>query len=192
MDTEQILKLNIENIDKAYGGVRGTTLSSRRNLRFWPRIKEYGVRTIIELRCDDHSSRLSKLCEQHGLNYFEFPIDSRTISDEAIAEKLPDFFNIIDEGDFYIACAMGLHRTDIALSVYWMFHGADKGLPPPYLKGHIVDGKLLLERLNNKVYRRLNSLYTYLSEEGKFDIPNEIVFKERKLKLKCEKFYQNV
>lgn len=184
MDTERILKLNIENIDTVYRGVRGTTLSSRRNLRFWPRIKDYGVRTIIELRCDDHSNRLSQLCEQHGLNYFEFPIDSRTVSDEAIAEKLPDFFKVIDEGDFYIACAMGLHRTDIALSVYWMFHGADKGLPPPYLKGHVVDGKLLLERLNNKVYRRLNSLYAYLTEMKMPDLPHEDIFKQRKSALK--------
>ena len=184
MDTEQILKLNIENIDKVYGGVRGTTLSSRHNLRFWPKIKEYGVKTIIELRCDDHSSRLERLCEQYGLNYFEFPIDSRTVANEIIVEKLFNFFKIIDDGNFYIACAMGLHRTDIALSVYWMFHGADKGLPSSYLKGHIVEGKILLERLNNKVYRRLNSLYAYLSEIGKFDIPNEEVFKERKQRLK--------
>ena len=186
MDTEQILKLNIENIDKVYGGVRGTTLSSRHNLRFWPRIKEFGVKTIIELRCDDHSLRLSRLCEQYGLRYFEFPIDSRSVPNETIAEKLSEFYKIIDEGDFYIACAMGLHRTDIALSVYWMFHGADKGLPPPNLKGHIVDGKLLLERLNNKVYRRLNSLYAYLSEGRKIDNPSEFVVKERKLRLKSE------
>ena len=118
------------------------------------------------------------------MNYFEFPIDSRTVSDEAIAEKLPDFFKVIDEGDFYIACAMGLHRTDIALSVYWMFHGADKGLPPPYLKGHVVDGKLLLERLNNKVYRRLNSLYAYLTEMKMPDLPHEDIFKQRKSALK--------
>lgn len=184
MDTEKILNLNIENIDEVYGGIRGTTLSSRHNLRFWPRMKEFGIKTVIELRCDDHSLRLSRLCEQYGLRYFEFPIDSRSVPNETIAEKLLDFFKITDDGDFYIACAMGLHRTDIALSIYWMFHGADKGLPPPYLKGHIVNGKILLERLNNKVYRRLNSLYTYLSTMDKFNIPNEEMFKERKLSLR--------
>ena len=87
---------------------------------------------------------------------------------------------IIDNGDFYIACAMGLHRTDMALSIYWMFHGADNGMKPPILRGHIADEKLVLDRLNNKVFRRLNSLYAYLMNNNVIPVPDRETFAQRK------------
>ena len=75
---------------------------------------------------------------------------------------------------------MGLHRTDMALSVYWMFHGADNGINPPILRGHIINGEVVLDRLNNKVFRRLNSLYTYLTENNIIPVPDRITFAQRK------------
>jgi hypothetical protein len=39
-----------------------------------------------------------------------------------------------------IDTALGLHRTDMALSTYWMFHGANNGMKPPILRGHVVNG----------------------------------------------------
>lgn len=61
MNTELILNTNIQNIATAYGGVRGTTLSSRHNMRHWQTIVDSGVCTIIELRDEDHSDRLCKM-----------------------------------------------------------------------------------------------------------------------------------
>lgn len=183
MDTDLVLNTGIENISTVYGGVRGTTLSSRRNMRHWPSIAKAGVKTVIELREEDSSSRLCKMCERYGIHYFAFPMDSHNVPDELIAEKLEAFFHLIDKGDFYIACAMGLHRTDMALSVYWMFHGAELGMDPPILRGHIEDGEFKLNRLNNKVFRRLNSLYAYLSENNMISIPNRATFIELKNKL---------
>lgn len=75
---------------------------------------------------------------------------------------------------------MGLHRTDMALAIYWMFHGADNGMNPPVLRGHIVDGRLVLDRLNNKVFRRLNSLYAYLTENNVIPVPGRETFVQRK------------
>ena len=180
MNAESILSTGIANIDTVYGGVRGTTLSSRHNLRHWQTIAESGIRTIIELREDDHSERLCRLCKQYGIRYFAFPLDSHIVPNEVVAGRLQEFFEIIDNGDFYIACAMGLHRTDMALSVYWMFHGADIGINPPILKGHIENGKLVLDRLNNKVFRRLNSLYAYLVDNNIIPIPDRETFAKRK------------
>ena len=51
---------------------------------------------------------------------------------------------------------------------------------PPILRGHIVDGELVLDRLNNKVFRRLNSLYTYLMDNNVIHIPNRETFAQRK------------
>ena len=180
MNTELILNTGIQNIATVYGGVRGTTLSSRHNMRHWQTVVDSGIRTIIELRDEDHSDRLCRMCEIHSIRYFAFPMDSYSVPNEVIAFRLQEFFELIDNGDFYIACAMGLHRTDMALSIYWMFHGADNGMKPPILRGHIVDGELVLDRLNNKVFRRLNSLYAYLMDNNGIHIPNRETFAQRK------------
>ena len=107
-------------------------------------------------------------------------MDSHSVPNEVIASRLQEFFELIDNGDFYIACAMGLHRTDMALAIYWMFHGADCGLNPPVLKGHTESGELILNRLQNKVFRRLNSLYEYLSGNASICIPDHNTFIQRK------------
>ena len=180
MNKELILNTGIQNIATVYGGVRGTTLSSRHNMRHWQTVVDSGIRTIIELRDEDHSDRLCRMCEIHGIRYFAFPMDSHSVPNGVIAPRLQEFFEIIDNGDFYIACAMGLHRTDMALSIYWMFHGADNGMKPPILRGHIADEKLVLDRLNNKVFRRLNSLYAYLMDNNVIHIPNRETFAQRK------------
>ena len=180
MSKELILNTGIQNIATVYGGVRGTTLSSRHNMRHWQTVVDSGIRTIIELRDEDHSDRLCRMCEIHGIRYFAFPMDSHSVPNEVIAPRLQEFFELIDSGDFYIACAMGLHRTDMALSIYWMFHGVDNGMNSPILRGHIVDGELVLDRLNNKVFRRLNSLYAYLMDNNVIHIPNRETFAQRK------------
>lgn len=183
MNTEWILNSDIQNIAAVYGGVRGTTLSSHHNMRHWPTVVDSGVRTVIELRDGDHSDRLCRMCEMYGIRYFAFPLDSHSVPDELIASRLQEFFKLVDNGDFYVACAMGLHRTDLALSIYWMFHGAENGLPPPFLKGHVVNGEIVTNRLHNKVFRRLNSLYAYLAENDIVPIPDCETFAQRKRKL---------
>ena len=180
MNINQLINTGIQNIATVYGGVRGTTLSSRNNMRYWQTVVDSGVRTIIELRNEDHSDRLCRMCEMYGIRYFAFPMDSHNVPNEVIAPRLQEFFEIIDNGDFYIACAMGLHRTDMALSIYWMFHGADNGMKPPILRGHIADEKLVLDRLNNKVFRRLNSLYAYLMANNIIPVPDCETFAQRK------------
>ena len=177
MNKELILNTGIQNIATVYGGVRGTTLSSRHNMRHWQTVVDSGIRTIIELRDEDHSDRLYRMCEIHGIRYFAFPMDSHSVPNEVIAPRLQEFFEIIDNGDFYIACAMGLHRTDMALSIYWMFHGADRNLQPPYLKGHFPmpdSGRKGVDPA--KIFRRLNSLYEYLTENRLIDIPDKATF----------------
>ena len=180
MNTELILNTGIQNIATVYSGVRGTTLSSRHNMRHWQTVVDSGIRTIIELRDEDHSDRLCRMCEIFSIRYFAFPMDSHSVPNEVIASRLQEFFELIDNGDFYIACAMGLHRTDMALAIYWMFHGVDNGMNPPILKGHIADGEIVLNRLNNKVFRRLNGLYVYLMENNIIHIPDRETFAQRK------------
>lgn len=97
-----------------------------------------------------------------------------------MVKLLPEFCRHIDEGNFYIACAMGLHRTDIALCVYWVFYGAEKGIEPPEIRGyHVASG-----HNTDKIMRMLNGIYSYMTEmNGKEPMPIE-VFKKRKKEIK--------
>lgn len=182
MDTDIMLNTGIVNIDTVYGGIRGTTLSSHRNLRYWKTVVECGIKAVIELRNTDHSERLCELCREFNIRYFPFPLDSHKVPDEEIATRLDEFFCIIDGGEFYIACAMGLHRTDMALSIYWVLHGADRNLPPPYLKGHFPSPSESDRKNVNpeNINRRLNSLYKYLIENGYEGFPDKETFIRRK------------
>lgn len=126
LDIERILATNIPDIHPAYGGVRGKTMSSRGQGYAWPVIKEAGVDTIIDLRNDGVNQRMMTLCEEYGMEYFYYPVDNHADMVKSMVDLFPELCRRIDRGCFYIACAMGLHRTDIALCTYWVFYGADR------------------------------------------------------------------
>ena len=176
INVERIIQTKIPDIAPVYGGVRGRTMSSRHLAYAWPAIKEAGVKTVIDLREMDKSDKLPYLCQYHGLGYFHYPLDNHARTIAQMVKLFPQFCEQIDKGDFYIACAMGLHRTDIALCTYWVFYGADKGIEPPPIRGYRrEDG-----HDTNKIMRVLNAFYQYMTEkEGKEPMPME-EFKERK------------
>lgn len=176
INIERILQTGIPDIAPVYGGVRGRTMSSRHQAYAWPEIKEAGVKTIIDLREMDKSDKLPYLCQYHGLEYFHYPLDNKSRTIAQMVELFPQFCEQIDKGDFYIACAMGLHRTDIALCTYWVFYAADKGIAPPPIRGYRQEDG----HDTNKILRVLNAFYKYLTErDGVEPMPIE-VFKERK------------
>ena len=176
MNINRILALNIPDTHPAYGGVRGKTMSSRSLGYAWPVIKDVGVHTIIDLRNDGMNQRMQNLCEEYGMEYFYYPVDNRADVVESMVSLFTEFCERIDRGGFYIACAMGLHRTDIALSTYWVFYGADKGKEPPTLKGYLKESG----HGTSKILRVLNAFYDKLTErEGKELLPIE-EFKRRK------------
>lgn len=160
LDIERLARLRIPDFAPVYGGVRGRTMFSRHQRFAWPIIKECGIRTIIDLRADGINTPLASLCESFGIEYFHYPIDTKAALIELSVKRFPVLCKIIDAGNFYIACAMGLHRTDIALSCYWIFHGAEKGLPPPEIRGYrMSDGHDV-----DKIMRVANALYKKFTE----------------------------
>ena len=176
MDIESILSTHIPDIAPVYGGVRGRTISSYKQAYAWKTIVAAGLKQVIDLRKDYSSDRYPELCHQYGIDYFHFPIDNDSETIAKMVELFPQFCEKIDQGNFYIACAMGLHRTDIALCTYWVFYAADKGIAPPPIRGYRQE-----EGHNtNKIMRVLNALYSYITEQtGKEPMPIG-VFKERK------------
>lgn len=174
LDVKKILSTNIPDLAPVYGGFRGRTLSSERQLHAWNTMMEAGINQIIDLRADYTSDFYSELCKESGIAYFHYSVSYEEV--EQMISLFPEFCHLIDNGRFYIACAMGLHRTDIALCTYWVFYAADKGIAPPEIRGYRkVDG-----HNTNKIMRVLNAFYQHKTEkEGKEPIPIE-VFKERK------------
>lgn len=134
LDIERIMAISIPDIHPAYGGVRAKTMSSRGQGDAWPVIKEAGVDTIIDLRNDGANQRMMGLCEEYGMEYFYYPVDNHADMIRSMVDLFPELCRRIDRGCFYIACAMGLHRTDIALCTYWVFYGADREIEPPVLR----------------------------------------------------------
>ena len=176
IDIERIIQTGIPDIAPVYGGVRGRTMSSKHQSFAWEDIVEAGVNCIIDLRDADRSERFPRTCSHFGLEYFNYPVDNTASTITQMVELFPQLCELINQGDFYIACAMGLHRTDIALSTYWVFHGADNEIAPPTIRGYRQEQW----HNTNKIMRVLNAFYKYKTElDGKEPMPME-VFKERK------------
>lgn len=176
LDLNAILELDIPDIAKVYGGVRGRTMSSRHQAFAWPILKNAGIRTVIDLREDGCSSRLSQSCGKYGMDYFFFPVGQKPEAISTMVKLFPDFCEKIDGGNFYISCAMGLHRTDIALCTYWMFHGADRGMDAPEIKGY----KKSEGHDINKAMHVLNAFYKCVSERDGQPPFSQDTFKQRK------------
>ena len=159
LNIAKLMTLNIPDLAPIYGGIRGRTMSSRHQSYAWPIIKECGIHTIIDLRADGIRSHLSEICEKYGMKYFHYPIDLEASSIEHAVKYFPQLCEIIDAGNFYISCAMGLHRTAIALCCYWIFYGASKGMSAPDIRGYREkDGHDV-----NKIMRVVNAFYKCMS-----------------------------
>ena len=69
-----------------------------------------------------------------------------------------------------------MHRTDIALCVYWVFCGADKDLEVPNPRGYTEESG----HDTNNIIQVLNAMYNCMTErDGREPMPEEL-FKERK------------
>lgn len=175
LDLDKLLELPISDIYPAYNGVRGRTMSSQ-NQFLWQQIKEAGVKMIIDLREGGSDTHIVDKCNQYCLDYFNYPIDNNIDAIRRMIQLFPEFCQRIDNGGFYISCAMGLHRTDIALCCYWMFYGADNGIEPPVIRGYRKEDG----HNTSKIMRVMNAVYKEFEHvNGNTLFPLEIL-KERK------------
>ena len=178
LDVRKILATDIPDIHPVYGGVRGRTLSSVKLAHVWPVVKEAGISTIIDLRADGINSRLKDVCNEYGMKYYYYPVDKKATLVEKMIENFSEFCHHIDEGNFYIACAQGLHRTDIALCAYWVFYAADRGIAPPDIRGYLQEEG----HDTSKIMRVLNAFYKRMTEiNGKEPIPMSVLMERKQI-----------
>ena len=117
-------------------GVRGRTMSGRGSNWLLAKVRDAGVKTIIDLRTADHTDRYDRNVAEAGMEYHSLPIDSKNTGVHQIIASLPLLFELMDKGGFYIACAMGRHRTDIAIALYYVMHPSVPFDEVPEMKGH--------------------------------------------------------
>ena len=117
-------------------GVRGRTMSGRGSNWLLAKVREAGVKCIIDLRTADHTDRYDRNVAEAGLEYHSLPIDSKNTGVHQIIASLPLLFELMDKGGFYIACAMGRHRTDIAIALYYVMHPSVPFDEVPEMRGH--------------------------------------------------------
>ena len=180
MNYERLQQTQIPDLAPVYGGARGRTMSSRHQAYAWDAMREAGIKIIIDLREKDTTARLIDLCRLHDMRYFHYPVHTCPETIQQMVEHFPEFCQQIDAGDFYIACAMGLHRTDIALCAYWMFYAADKGIQPPQIRGYREEDG----HNSDKINRVMNALYAAFTERNGVEPMPRQLFKERKLIIK--------
>ena len=174
LDVEKVLSTGIPDLAPVYGGFRGRTLSSSRQLHAWNTLIEAGIKQIIDLRADYTSDFYRELCDKSNIAYFHYSVSYEEVGQ--MAKLFPEFCRLIDSGCFYIACAMGLHRTDIALCTYWVFYAADKGIAPPEIRGYRKAGG----HTTGKIMRILNALYKYWTNQNGKEPMSVEVFRKRK------------
>lgn len=143
-------------------GVRGSTLSGRQGRKFIPVLKKAGIKNVIDLRGGDASSVYEDICKKNGLKYYHIPIDSESMNSKDIIEKLPELFDVMNKGKFYIACAQGLHRTDIAVAMNYLFNPKSSSVPPK-MYGHISSDGFKQQG----IFNRTNSIFKNMTQEDK-------------------------
>lgn len=156
LDIERIIQTRIPDIAPVYGGVRGRTISSHKQAYAWKTVVVAGLKQVIDLRKDYSADRYPELCHQYGVDYFHYPIDNDRETIAKMVKLFPTFCEKIDKGSFYIACAMGRHRTDIAIALYYVMHPFVPFEEVPEMRGHrYVEKK---EFRCDDIAARLNSI----------------------------------
>ena len=120
-------------------------------------VKAAGVRTVIDLRTADHNDKLARRCEFVGLDYHHVPIDSKGIDAIELRKELDCLFQLLDSDGFYVSCQQGLHRTDIALALYFFYHD---DMEVPLMVGHRKNGFLRCD----DIMRRINTMRLFFPE----------------------------
>ncbi len=186
IDKDKLQALGIPNFRYiGNNNVRGESLSSKKNRKFLIPVKKSGIKNIIDLRDKYSSQSYVGMCAKLGLNYFQIPIDSDSVSDKEIIKNMPTLFKTLNEGKTYIACAQGLHRTDIALALNYIFNPKEQK-NPPVMYGHFRNFGFKFDDIS----RRINSIKRQITDEDLCKIgwnslqEFEKTFSERKKQLK--------
>lgn len=181
--------------------VRGVTLANQRQ-SLLTELKECGVNTVIDLRPEGgDASKYAEGCKNNGLNYFNLKIrDNMPIFNapftgkmsmqerrEAIKKfvsQMGDFFKMMDDGKVYMACLLGLHRTDLAVTMNYLLNPKEPTTPPTLSHMFFPEETNLTNKYIGKVKNMLKNLTPADREYLKIPEHFSDIFDARVLKLR--------
>ena len=116
-------------------GLRGKTPLAGKPKQFqWRmrKLKEAGIERVIDLRAEGECSPASrKFLTEIDVDYINFPVEDGNWS-AASFPKMKEYIDAINAGDFYVGCANGQARTDLAIAINYLFNPKAKNLPQFY------------------------------------------------------------
>lgn len=118
-----------------FNGLRGKTpLSARgKGLDFrLKKIKESGINTIIDLRAKSECSSIARdSLNKLKLNYVNFPVGDLNWTSASL-DDITRYIQAVQKGDFYVGCANGQARTDLAVAINYVLNPLSENLPKFY------------------------------------------------------------
>ena len=181
--------------------IRGVTLANQKH-SILTELKECGINTIIDLRNEGgENSKYAQACRENGLDYINFKlkinmpifnmphatkltIDERITQNNEFIKRLPAFFKLMDNGKYYMAGLLGLHRTDLAVVLNYLINPNEPKTPP------ILSHMYMKEETNftNKYIGAMKNLLKNITPMHKkqLGLPEEFntIFDARILKLR--------
>lgn len=113
-------------------GLRGKTpLSGKAKEVNWRlgEVKKSGIKRIIDLRSEGEVSKAAlNSIKKLELEYFNFPVEDENWSKESL-QKITELINVINKGDFYIGCANGESRTNLAVALNYLLNPTSEEMP---------------------------------------------------------------
>ena len=97
--------------------------------------KANGIKCLIDLRAEASDKEKIKEVDGkkyiNGIEYIHIPMDYSTGKcDYEIIQNLAQYFNAIDNGNVYIGCNLGSHRTDFAIALNYALNTKTKEASP--------------------------------------------------------------
>ncbi len=95
-------------------------------------LMDSGIKNIIDLRSTGEiTQKAMSVVEKSGIGYLNFPVEDRKWTKQSL-DKITEFIDAVNKGDFYLGCANGQSRTDLACAINYCFNKNAKSVPDFY------------------------------------------------------------
>lgn len=162
---------DVANLRQLGNSIGGACLQEKPYLL--PKLKEYGINTVIDFRNIGESS-YRRYCEESGLKYINFPVGhtrnglcganainiKSDVNDKYIA-KLKEFINAFNDENVYMGCHYGIDRTNLALTLNYLLN--PKAIAPELLTW----GNYRLKSVINRTLKVARKIIKNMSPEQK-------------------------
>ena len=202
LDIRRIKALNMSHFRLHPNETISAVTLANKNPAILTELKECGIENVIDFRPEgSEESKYAQDCKKNGLNYINFKIrdnmpvfnapcsgkmssEERRVAIEKFVHQLSDFFGLMDKGKNFMACLLGLHRTDLAATMNYLLNPNEPKMPP------VLAHMFYPDEINstNKYIGKVKNVLKNLNQKDKkfLNIPENFsdIFDSRVIKLR--------